>query len=57
MTIRQFIRNRDHILRSDLSQRILQFNLQLGIVGPRFLLEDVTLPLRLHRLRHHLANS
>jgi hypothetical protein len=47
VTFRQFIRDRDHILRRDLSQRILQFHLQFGIVGSRLLLEDVTLSLRL----------
>ena len=45
MSLGKFIRNRDHILRRDLSQRFLQISLQFRVIGSRLLLDDVTLPL------------
>ena len=48
VSFRQFIRNRDHILRRNLCERFLQRLLQFRIVGSRFLFDDVTLSLGLH---------
>lgn len=64
VTFRQFIRNRDHIFRRYLRERILQICLQFGIIRSRLLLDDVTLSLREHDfstakliLRYALTNA
>jgi hypothetical protein len=47
VSFRKFIRNRNYILGGNLRERFMQVRLQLRVIRPCLLLEDVTLSLRL----------